>query len=168
MLKLNILHLLVATGALGAVAVLRREAAGRSQSFTHLFTAPLLAFAASFLLLAMADPSARQPALWIGGLAVGLIAGTARGVMLPLQVDRLWDRLRLPSGRDGLWAAWLLGAVALATFCVDLLPADLPWGALLDVAASTAAAACAGFLGGRAGSLWLRTWNAPHSCLRRP
>jgi|FEC22Drversion2_1045045.scaffolds.fasta_scaffold00172_14 hypothetical protein len=168
MLKLNILHLMVAAGALGAVAVLRREAAGRSLSFGRLFAAPLLAFAAAFLLLAMSDPEARQPALWVGGLAAGLVAGTARGIMAPLQVDRLWDRLRLPSGRDGLWAASLLGAVALAAFSVDLIPANLPWGDLLEVAASTAAAACAGFLAGRACSLWLRAWNAPHSSLSRP
>lgn len=158
MLKLNILHLMVAAGALGAVVVLRREAAGRSMSFGRLFTAPLLAFAAAFLLLAITEPQARQPVLWMSGLAMGAVVGTARGIMLPLQVDRLWDRLRLPSGRDGLWAASLLGAVALAAFSVDLL----------EAAASAAAAACAGFLAGRACSVWLRAWNAPHSSLSRP
>lgn len=167
MLKLNVLHLMVAAGALGAVAVLRREAAGRSLSFGRLFAAPLMAFATAFLLLAMSE-QARQPALWVAGLAAGLAAGAARGIILPLQVDRLWDRLRLPSGRDGLWAACLLGAVALAAFSVDLVPSNLPWGNMFAVTASTAAAGCAGFLAGRACSLWLRAWNAPHSGLSRP
>jgi hypothetical protein len=168
MLKLNVLHLMVAAGAFGAVAVLRREAAGRSLSFGRLFTAPLLAFAAAFLLLAMSEPQTRQPALWVGGLAAGLATGSARGIMLPLQVDRLWDRLRLPSGRDGLWAACLLGAVTLVAFSVDLIPSGLRWSDMFEVAASTAAAGCAGFLAGRACSLWLRAWNAPHSSLSRP
>lgn len=168
MLKFNILHLMVAAGAVGAIALLRREAAGRSLPFGRLFAAPLLAFAAAFLLLAMSESQARQPVLWIGGVVAGLAAGAARGIMLPLQVDRLWDRLRLSGARDGLWAAGLLGAVALAAFGVDLAPADLPWTDLLEVTPSTAAGACAGFLLGRAGSLWLRAWNAPHSSLSRP
>ena len=168
MLKLNVLHLMVAAGALGAVVVLRREAAGRSLSFGRLFAAPLLGFAAAFLLLAMSEPQARQPMLWVAGLTAGLAAGTARGILLPLQVDRLWDRLRLPSGRDGLWAACLLGGVALGAFSVGFIPSNPPWGDLLEVATSTAAAGCAGFLAGRACSLWLRAWNAPHSSLSRP
>ena len=147
---------------------LDEEAAGRSLSFGRLFAAPLLAFAAAFLLLAMSEPQTREPVLWIGGLVAGLAAGTARGIMVPLQVDRLWDRLRLPSGRDGLWAASLLGAVALIAFSVDLVPANLPWSDVLAVTSSTAAAACAGFLGGRACSVWLRAWNAPHRSLGRP
>ena len=168
MLKLNILHLLIACGALGAVAVLRREANGRSLPPGRLFTAPLLAIPAAFLLFALSAPEQRQPGLWAIGLAAGFVAGTARGIVLPLQVDRMWDRLRLSRARDGLWVACLLGAVALAAFGADVVPADLPWMVMLDGAAATAAAACAGYLAGRASSLWLRALRAPHSCLRRP
>jgi hypothetical protein len=168
MLKFNVLHLLVACGALGSVATQWREARGRSLTSSRLFMAPLLAVAAAFLLLALAAPGSREPTLWVIGLAAGLTAGAARGVLLPLQVDHLWERLRLPRTRDGLWVASLLGALALAAFGAELIPADLPWGDMLEIAASTAAAACAGFLAGRAGSLWLRALRAPHSTWRGP
>ncbi len=158
----NVLHLLVVAGAAGAVVLFRREARGRSQSPGQLFLAPLLALAAATVLLALPAPEARQPSLWLGGLAAGLAIGTARGALARLQVDHLWDRLRLPRGRDGLWAATMLGAIALAAFGAELAPG----AAGLETAATVAAAACAGYLTGRAGSLWLRALNAPHHALR--
>lgn len=158
----NILHLLVVAGAAGAVVLFRREARGRSQSPGQLFLAPLLALAAATVLLALPAPEARQPSLWLGGLAAGLAIGTARGALARLQVDHLWDRLRLPRGRDGLWAATMLGAIALAAFGAEVAPG----AAGLETAATVAAAACAGYLTGRAGSLWLRALNAPHHALR--
>jgi len=160
----NILHLLVLAGTAGAVVLFAKEARGRSLPPGRLFLAPLLALAAAVLLLAMPGPEARDPAPWLVGLVTGAILGTVRGAFARLQVDRLYDRLRLPRGRDGLWAALLLGAVALLAFGAGLLPDGMP----LEVAAATAAAACAGYLAGRAGSLWLRALSAPHHCLHRP
>lgn len=168
MSKLNVLHLLIAGGAFGAVAVLRREASGRSLTAGHLFTAPMLAFATAFLLFALPAPQSRSFPLWAAGLAAGVAAGTVRGIVLPLQVDRLWDRLRVARARDGLWAACLLGAIALVAFGAELIPTDLPLEEMLEVMASTAAAACAGFLAGRAASLWLRALRAPHDTWRAP
>ncbi|MBL0897627.1 MAG: hypothetical protein IBJ17_02865 [Reyranella sp.] len=162
----NVLHLLVVAGAAGAVVLFRREARGRSQSPGQLFLAPLLALAAATVLLALPAPEARQPSLWLGGLAAGLAIGTARGALARLQVDHLWDRLRLPRGRDGLWAATMLGAIALAAFGAEVAPAFVPRASDLETAATVAAAACAGYLTGRAGSLWLRALNAPHHALR--
>lgn len=158
----NVLHLLVVGGATGAVVLFRREARGRSQSPGQLFLAPLLALAAATVLLALPAPEARQPTLWLGGLAAGLMAGTARGALARLQVDHLWDRLRLPRGRDGMWTALLLGAIALTAFAAELVPG----AGGLETAATIAAAACAGYLAGRAGSLWLRALKAPHHALR--
>ena len=152
MSNLNLLHFLVAGGALGAVVALRREATGRSLTAGRLFVAPMLALLAAIMMLALAGPHGHTAALWIGGLATGLAVGAMRGIMVPMQVDRLWERLRLPHARDGLWAGLLLGALALAAVVVP------------DAAATAAAAAgCAGYLSGRASSLWLRTLNAPHS-----
>jgi len=168
MLKLNVLHLLAATGSLGTVMLLRREAMGRSLPLGRLGAGPLLALAAALVMLALTDPATRQPALWTGMLTAGLVVGTARGVVLPLQVDRLWDRFRLPAGRDGLWAAGLLGAAALIEFGTDLVPDHVPWTNMLDIAATATAAACAGFLIGRAVAVWLRSLRAPHITLRGP
>lgn len=168
MLKLNILHVLIAGGAFGGIAALRREAKGRTLTPARLFLAPLLAFATTVLLLTVSLPSAREPALWGLGLAVGLVAGTARGSLLRLQVDRLWDRLRLPRARDGLWAGCLLAVLAIAAFGTEAMPGDLPWTTAIELIASTVAAACAGFLAARSVSLWLRSLRAPHSNLHRP
>lgn len=168
MLKLNILHLLVIGGAAGAVAVLRREANGRSLTPGRLFVAPLFATATTVLLLTASLPGAREPALWGLGIIGGTIAGTARGMQLRLQVDRLWDRLRLPRARDGLWAGCLLALLAITAFAAEAMPDDLPWASTVERAASVAAAACTSFLAGRSLLLWLRTLNAPHSDLHRP
>jgi hypothetical protein len=162
----NVLHLLIASGVLGAVAMSRREAAGRSLTAGRLFVAPVLALLTSILMLALAGVQARAPGLWIAGLASGLAVGAARGIVVPLQVDRVWDRLRVPHARDGLWAGCLLGGLALGAFVADVALASVPTRLVFDTATSAAAAGCAGYLAGRASSLWLRTLNAPHSTWR--
>jgi hypothetical protein len=130
--------------------------------FGRLLVAPLLAAAVAFLLLAMSAPDARKPALWLASLALGVAAGTARGSVLPFQVDRLWDRLRLPRSRDAWWVACLFGVMTLAALGTDVLPDEVPWTDLLDIATSSAAAGCAGFLAGRACLLWLRSIHTRH------
>lgn len=166
MVNLNILHLLVAGGVVGAVVALRREASGRSLTAGRLFIAPVLALLTALLMLALAGPQARAPALWIGALVAGLLAGSARGIVMSLQVDRLWDRLRLPHARDGLWASYLLGVLSFVAFVGDVTSDGLSVGSVLDWAIAAAAAACAGYLAGRANALWLRSLNAPHSTWR--
>jgi hypothetical protein len=161
-MTINVLHLVIASGAIGAVAFIHREGNGHSLPFARLFAAPLLASAVAFLLLAVAAPDARKPALWLAALAVGIAAGTARGIVLPFQVDRLWDRLRLPRSRDGLWVAGLFGAATLLALGTDALPDDFEWADLLDIVTSSAAAGCAGFLAGRACLLWLRSIKTRH------
>ena len=161
MLTLNILHLLTIAGAIGAAVALRREVSGRSLTPGRLFLAPVCALAVSFLLLALTDFEWRQPGLWLGALGVGLAAGTARGLLAPLAVDRLWDRLRLGQARDGLWIGYLLGAVAVAALAVDLA-VQLAAGPY-DLVGNLVAATSAGFLWGRATLLWLRSLGAPHA-----
>jgi hypothetical protein len=151
MSNLSLLHFLVAGGALGAVVALRREATGRSLTAGRLFVAPMLALLAAIMMLALAGPHGHTAALWIGGLATGLAVGAMRGIMVPLQVDRLWERLRLPHARDGLWASLILSALALVAVIIP------------DASIAAASAGCAGYLAGRGSSLWLRTLNAPHS-----
>ena len=166
MFNFNILHLLIAGGVFGAVAALRREASGRSMTAGRLFIAPSLALLTALLLLALAGPQAHTPALWIGALVAGLVAGTARAIAMSLQVDRLWDRLRLPHARDGLWASCLLGVLALAAVLGGVTSDGLAVGTVLDWAIAAATAGCAGYLAGRASTLWLRSLNAPHSTWR--
>lgn len=162
MLKLNILHLLVASTAGATIFVLLREARGRSLPPGQLFAALPFALATAMLLLAMEEPATRQPRLWVAGLVVGLAIGGARGFFLTFQFDRMYTRLRLPNARDGLWAACLLAFCVTAAFGAAL--AGLP-DPTLEVGATTAVAACAGYLGGRAASVWRRSLTAPHQTL---
>ena len=164
MFNFNILHLLTVAAALGAALALRREVTGRSLTPGRLFLAPGLALTAAVLLLATTPPPLRHPNLWLAALAVGLVAGSARGLMAPLQVDRLWDRLRLPAGRDGVWVGYALALVTLVVLSLDA--AGIALSAWPDLAGNLLAATSAGFLGGRAGSLWLRSLSAPHDTWR--
>lgn len=162
MLKLNILHLLVASTAGATIFVLLREARGRSLSPGQLFTVVPFALATAMLLLAMEEPATRQPRLWVAALVVGLPIGAARGAFLRLQLDRMYTRLRLPNGRDGLWAACLLALCVTVAFGAAL--AGLP-DPTLEIGATSAVAACAGYLGGRAAAVWWRSLTAPHQTL---
>ena len=161
MLKLNILHVLAILGAIGAAIALRREVRGRSLTPGRLFLAPICALGVAFVLLALTDFEWRQPNLWLGALGTGLAAGTMRGWFSPLEVDRLWDRLRVGEARDGLWIGYLLGAVSLAAMAIDM--AVHMMAGPYDLVGNLVAALCAGFLSGRAALLWLRSLGAPHA-----
>ncbi len=161
-LKLNILHLIAACAAGATVFMLLREARGRSLPPGRLFAALPFALATAMLLLAMQSPDTRQPLLWLAGLAVGTAVGVGRGLFLKLQLDRMYSRLRLPHARDGLWAACLLAASTVAAFGASLAGLTNP---IPEVGATSAVAACAGYLGGRAATLWRRSLTAPHSTL---
>lgn len=162
--KLNILYLLIALGATGCAGALVREARGRLVRPSRLFAAPLLAAVAALFLLAIVSPGDREPRLWALALAIGMASGAVRGAAMPMQVDQMWTLIRLPRGRDGLWTAAALGVLAVLT--VGLTLTDGETGAY-EALAAAAAAATAGFLGGRAFALFLRTAHAPHRDLGR-
>lgn len=162
MLKPNILHLIAALAAGVTIWTLLREARGRSLTPGQLFTALPFALATAILLLAMQSPDSRQPMLWLSGLVAGVVVGVVRGLFVTLQLDRMYSRLRLPNGRDGLWAACVLTVALLAAFGASLAGLGNP---IPEVAATSAVAACAGYLCGRAGTLWRRSLTAPHSAL---
>lgn len=171
MVKLNILHLLIALGATGCAGVLVREAQGRLLTPSRLAVAPLLAAVAALFLLALVAPGDREPKLWAVALALGALPGAVRGFAMTLQVDHRSALIRLPQGRDGLWAAAALAGLAGLTMLLTFTDGATgtgktgPFGAL----AAAAAAAAAGYLGGRALALFLRTARAPHRDLgRRP
>lgn len=163
-LKFNVLHLIVTSSACVTVLPLLREARGRSLPPSRLFGAVPFALATAVLLLAMGAPETRAPLLWLAGLFVGIVLGAVRGSILKFQLDRMYSRLRLPRGRDGLWAACILALCTLVSF--GAAQANLPNSAL-EVGATSAVAACAGYLTGRAAALWRRSLSAPHQNLRQ-
>lgn len=168
MVKLNILHLLIALGATGCAGVLVREAQGRLLTPSRLAVAPLLAAVAALFLLALVAPGDREPKLWAVALALGALPGAVRGFALALQVDHNRALLRLPRGRDGLWAAAALAVLSALAVVFSLAgdEAGSTTGAY-EALAAAAATAAAGYLGGRALALFLRTAHAPHSALAR-
>lgn len=107
-------------------------------------------------------PETREPSLWLAGLFVGIVLGAVRGSFLTFQFDRMYSRLRLPAGRDGLWAACLLAFCTLVAVGAPL--ANSP---ALEVGAAGLVAACAGYLAGRAAALWRRSLSAPHQSLHQ-
>jgi hypothetical protein len=161
-LKLNVIHLIVTCSAAAAIFASLREARGRSLPPLQLFSAVPFALAAAALLLAMGAPETREPRLWLAGLFVGIGLGAVRGSFLKFQLDRIYSRLRLPNGRDGLWAACLLAFRTLLASGAGL--ANLP-SLALKVGAAGMVAACAGYLTGRAAMLWRRSLSAPHHTL---
>jgi hypothetical protein len=163
-IKLNVLHLLVALGATGCAGVLLREARGRLVRPSRLLAAPLLAAIAALFLLALVAPEDREPKLWALALATGAASGALRGLAMNIQVDHTWSLIRLPSGRDGLWTGAALAGLAMLTVVLGFTDADT--GAY-EALGAAAAAAMAGYLGGRALALYLRTARAPHRDLGR-
>ena len=161
-LKFNILHLIVTSAAGVTILPLLREARGRSLPPSQLFGAAPFALATAMLLLAMGAPETREPRLWLAGLFVGIVLGAVRGSFLKSQLARMYSRLRVPAGRDGLWAACMLAFCALVALGAPL--ANLPSPAL-EVGAAGLVAACAGYLTGRAAALWRRSLSAPHQNL---
>lgn len=159
MLKLNILHLIVICSAGAAILAVLREARGRSLRPVQLFNAAPFALAAAALLLAMGAPETREPRLWLAGLVIGTGLGAARSWFLKFQLDRLYSRLRLPNGRDGLWATCLLAFSTLMAFAAGLATLRDP---ALEVGAAGVVAGCTGYLTGRAAALWRRLLSAPH------
>lgn len=161
-LRLNILHLIVTCCDGAAILALLREARGRTLPPVQLFNAVPFALAAAALLLAMGAPETRAPRLWLAGLVVGIVLGAVRGSLLKLQLDRMYSRLRLPNGRDGLWASCVMAFCTLLAFGAGLANAPNP---AFEVGAAGMVAACAGYLTGRAATLWRRSLSAPHHTL---
>lgn len=166
--KLNVLHLLIALGATGCAGVLLREAQGRLLRPSRLAVAPLLAAVAALFLLALVAPGDREPKLWAVALALGALPGAVRGLMMPLEVDHTWALLRLPRGRDGLWTAVALAVLSALAVVLSVTGGEAGAATgIWEVLSAAAATAAAGYLGGRALTLFLRTAHAPHSALAR-
>jgi hypothetical protein len=168
--NLNILHLLSALGAAGCAGVLVHEAQGHLLRPSRLAVAPLLAAVAALFLLALVAPGDREPKLWAVALALGALPGAVRGFALALQVDHRSMLIRLPQSRDGLWTAAVLAGLAVLTAAFSLGAGETGGSSTGGYGALTAAAAtaAAGYLGGRALALFVRTAHAPHRDLGRP
>ena len=146
-----------AASGVGSIAFeLRREVV----PLWRLFPAPMAAFAAAFTL----PPEPRWLALAVAGLAVGLVAGSLRGLTALLRVDHIWKVVRLRrAAYDGVAFALVIAMLAGAdtkptvTFLLQN-SGSVPFAAIAFL--------CAGYLLGRAATLGLRTRATPHDDMR--
>jgi hypothetical protein len=151
---LNLLHLLAVLAMAGCLYALWREARGISQSRGHLMVAPPLAFGCALLMIGLTEPRLQQPDVLRIAIAAGVVLGVARGWFMAIDMDPLWSTVRLPGGSDGFWLAILLALVVVMAAAAPLVSAQ---GQSYMPLAAAAAAFGAGFLSGRAVTVYLRT-----------
>lgn len=125
---------------------------------------PLLAIACALVFLLFHLGSQRPPWIFAAAFAAGLAVGALRGFTLQLQVDHMFDKIRLPRARGSfLIALALLGAVLLEIGGALAGPAGLA----VRLVAPEIAAVCAGMLTGRAMAVAMRWRGAQHVDLHR-
>lgn len=161
---LNFLHLVMLVGVLTCVRLAAADLHSRSVRRSRLAWPAVLALACSAIFL-LFHVGLRQPP-WIFGLALaaGVLTGAARGIFVPLEVDHMFERVRLPPVQVTVVAALVLAVAVALEVAGSVLG---PPGLVLRHAAPPLAAAAAGFLSGRAVVIALRCRHAPHVALHR-
>ena len=152
----NVLTVLVAFACLGSLA---QQSRGDVVRLWRLAVPPSLAVAPALMLLAgVFDATLVHDAEWVAAAIVGAAIGRTRGWSVPMQVDQVWRLVRMPPTFDATMAA--VGLVILSI--VDFVSAALGNPYLAPDLVAAAAAFCAGYIGGRAVALAVRTRREPH------
>ena len=160
----NLLHLVLLACALPCARYTLSEMRHRPLPRGRLAAPALLAVACALVFLLFHLGSHRPPWLFAAALAAGLAIGALRGFTLQLQVDHMFDKVRLPRARGSfLVALGLVAAVMLEIGGSFAGPNGLPFRLI----APESAAACAGMLTGRAMAIAMRWRGAPHVDLHR-
>jgi hypothetical protein len=129
-----------------------------------LVPAALAALAALMLFSYPSFAEFDHPELWMAALGAAVV-GVARGHWMALDVDQIWNRMRVVRGRDGLAAAFAMGLLAAIEMMAVL--AGLA-GGKYQLTLQLGMALVAGYLVGRAGAAWIRYPDIPHSDLVDP
>lgn len=160
----NLLHLVLLVCALPCARYTLSEMRHRPLPRGRLAAPALLAMACALVFLLFHLGSQRPPWVFAAALAGGLAIGALRGFTLQLQVDHMFDKVRLPRARGSfLVALGLVAAVLLEIGGSFSGLAGLPFRMI----APEIAAACAGMLTGRAMAIAMRWRGAPHVDLHR-
>jgi hypothetical protein len=161
-------QLLIVAAALAAVATVVPES--RRQLIPRWQLLLPAGLAALVYVAEIVHPSLEQldqPGLWLVAVAAAVV-GFARGHFLRLEVDQVWNLIRLRRAREGLWLAVVLALLAIAEAIEVALAApdatDLAFRPLVEFCM----APVAGFMVGRAAAAWLRIPDVPHSELVGP
>jgi hypothetical protein len=159
MIEPNLLHIVLLGFAVMCAYFTLGEMNHRSLRRPRLF-APVLFAAACALVFLLFHLGAKQPQWVFGAVFVGgLVIGTVRGFTLPLQIDHMFARVRLPRARGSfLVALALVGAVLLEIGGAFAGASGTPF----RLVAPEIAAGCAGMLTGRAVAIAMRWRGTPH------
>ena len=170
LINLFVAHGVIILAALGAMLSVVPE--GRRQVIRpwRLLVPPLLAGLAAFI--EVVYPSLReldQPEMWELAVIAGVV-GLVRGQFMPMEVDQVWNVLRLRSMPDGLWVSIALVLLALVGALEAYLvgPTRDPENPGIRILIEIGMTAAAGFLIGRAGTAWFRIPHVPHHELVEP
>jgi hypothetical protein len=160
----NVLHLVLLVFALPCARYTLSEMRHRPLPRGRLAAPALLAMGCALVFLFIHLGTQRPPWMFAAALAAGLAIGALRGFTLQLQVDHMFDKIRLPRARGSfLVALGLVAAVLLEIGGSFAGPNGLPFRLI----APEIAAACAGMLTGRAMAIAMRWRRAPHVDLHR-
>jgi 4-hydroxybenzoate polyprenyltransferase len=160
----NLLHLVLLACALPCARYTLSEMRHRPLPRGRLAAPALLAVGCALVFLLFHLGSQRPPWMFAAALVAGLAIGMLRGFTLQLQVDHMFDKVRLPRARGSfLVALALVAAVLLEIGGAVAGQAGMPFRMI----APEIAAACAGMLTGRALAIALRWRGAPHVDLHR-
>ena len=120
--------------------------------------AAFAAVVALVLLAGVFDATWQHDVEWLVAFTLGGLVGRTRGWSLPVAIDQMWGLVRLPKAKDGLLAAF--GIVAMAA--LDFTSATLEEALVGPQHIAAGAALFAGFIGGRAVAIIVRSTRAPH------
>ena len=159
---LYVTHIVMTLAAGGAALAGLPEGLGRPiQRWQLLVPAALACLAALMLFSYPSFAEFDHPELWM--FAVGaVVVGVARGHWMTIDVDQIWNRVRIPRGHDGLAAAFamaLLAAIEMVAVLAGLA------GGRYQLTLQLGMALVAGYLVGRASAAWPRIPHIPHSDL---
>jgi|GEM_PF-563031 len=166
--SLYLAQIMIVAAALAAVAATVPEGTGRLfRRWQLLLPAGLAALVCVAEIVHPSLEKLDRPEVWLVAVAAGVV-GFARGHFLRLEVDQVWNVIRLRRAREGLWLAVVLALLAVAEAVEVALAApdaaDLAFRPLVEFGM----ALVAGFMVGRAGAAWLRIPDVPHSELVEP
>ncbi len=170
LINLYAAQFIIILAAAGAVIGAMPEGRRRPMRTWQFLLTPVLAGLSAFVTVIY--PSLKeldQPEMWELAVICAVV-GLVRGQTMPLEVDQIWNVLRLHRWREGMWAAiaLLLVAIVGAAEAVLVGPARGPENPGFRLLFEIGMTSAAGFLIGRAATLWFRIPHVPHNELIEP
>lgn len=170
LINVYVAQILIVLAAAGAVVSAVPESRRKVIPLRLLLVPPGLAAVSAFVQVIY--PSLREldrPEMWELAVIAGVV-GLVRGQFMLLEVDQMWNVIRLQRAQEGLWVAIVLLVLAIIGVAETILtgpirdPEAPGFRFLIEVGMTMAA----GFLVGRAGTAWFRIPHIPHQELIAP